>query len=1504
MSALSLFHPLLQDWFSQNVGTPTHIQELAWPCIAANEHALVIAPTGSGKTLTAFFWALNKLLSGDWRTGSASVLYISPLKALNNDIRRNLSAPLQELKEFFERAGAPFPQIRALTRSGDTSQTDRRRMLSHPPEILITTPESLNLLLSSQGGRTMLTSLKTVILDEIHAVAGSKRGVHLISAVERLVPLSGEFQRIALSATVRPAEAVAEFVGGHQLTGPKEAPQYTPRPVRVLRSESEKKYAIHIHVPEGAEDTPEQVSIWDPLVKEFRELIEKNRSTLLFVNSRRLCEKLALKINAGAPAPVAYAHHGSLSRELRETVEGKLKAGELKAIVATSSLELGIDVGALDQVALLQTPPSISAALQRLGRAGHQVGETSRGAFYPTHGHDLLESAVLAKGVLERSIEPVKRPHCPLDVLAQMLVSMTGVEEWDLDALYNQVRCVYSWRDLGRREFDLVLDMLAGRYADSRIRELKPRVSIDRAANTVRAKKGALLALYMSGGVIPDRGYFTLRHAKSNARIGELDEEFVWEARIGQTFALGSQKWRIERITHNDVFVTPGSPTALDTPFWLAEEQGRDAHFSLEIASFLEEAEARWGDPEFANELPKKHSLAPGAAKKLLEYLKEQRESTGCALPHRNHLLVEHIRSGPGGAQDKQLALHTMWGLRVNQPFALALDAAWGRRYGGRLEIFAGNDCIYIMTPGEVTGEELLSLVNSSNVEPLLQEKMEGSGFFGARFRECAGRALLLGRSSMTRRMPLWMNRLRSKKLLAAVKHYGDFPILLEAWRTCLQDEFEMPVLQMLLAELEAGALRWSETETGAASPFAQSLAWRQINKYMYMRDEPESGAASGVQGGLLRDVVFTPGLRPQLEREIIRRFEAKRQRLYPGYAPADERDLVDWVRERVCIPMQQWAELLDACKRDHDFDPSEHEEYLEKRLLRAAPEGANSPVVLTAEDAPRVQAAWWPDDPPFVTVLRGAPVNIEGAGQGEEGDALEENEQRNALLGQWLQFFGPVRVCDVRNDLGLSQENLQNAMQDLLETETLVLGELILDDEAEYICDAGNLETLLRMARADRAPHLEPLPKEKLPLFLAQAQGLTSSSSDNDALFQRLEQLSCLPGNARLWETEFLPARCDRYAPERLDGLLQEGEVMWLGAGEKSIAFCLLEERELLHAEGVLDDGNAQDVAAGVESLMPDQTARYDFLSLLNRSGQGTQALAERLWAAVWQGHVTNDSAQALRTGVKNDFKVPDLAIRRSGGHRTRRSSRPVSRTSGAQRIAATPYAGAWYRLSPPAWVAGEDDLLAREERNKDRVRVVLERYGVVFRELLQREAPPFRWAPLFRSLRLMELSGEVLSGMFFEGIPGPQFISHQGLRSLQRGLPDGGENSHPAPVWWINAKDPASLCGIGLESFKGELPRRVDGTHLCYHGERLVLVSERKGKRLFFHAAPDDEELPRYVAPLRHLLTRPLAPLRRISVEEINNENARVSPYLDVLKTAFDVVMDKDAVLLFSSY
>jgi len=1488
---LSRFHPLIGKWFAKRFEGPTDIQQKAWPHILTGNHVLITAPTGSGKTLTAFLWAIHQLIAGTESTGKTRVLYVSPLKALNNDVQRNLIVPLSELSALFESNGIFFPSIRVLTRSGDTSQAERRQIIRHPPEILITTPESLNLMISSGSGRNLLSHLQTVILDEIHAVIDSRRGVHLITAVDRLVRLSGEFQRIAISATINPLETAAAFVGGYQAPTAGWSALTQPRPVTTIAANDTKTYRINIQFPEMPGRDIKKGSVWEALIPQLKSIIHGNHSTLLFTNSRRLCEKITYLLNRSEEQPLAYAHHGSLSREIRQEVELKLKHGVLKAIVATSSLELGIDIGELDEVILIQSPFSILSTIQKIGRAGHQVDGISHGTIFPTYAFDILQAAVLHASLLGRDIEPLYPVESPLDVLAQIIVSMTGTETWNIDELFGALKTSYPYRNLEQETFHLVLNMLAGRYADSKIRELKPRVSVDWLDRTVSAKKGALLALYMSGGTIPDRGYFSLRHHDTHVRIGELDEEFVWEATIGKTFTLGTQNWKVQRITHNDVFVSPGHPSLLEMPFWKSDEVNRSFHLSARIADFMKVANKEIDHTSFSESIQQLYGMNEPSARILVDFLKEQKKHTQTDLPHRHHLLVEYINRGPGPSPANQVALHTLWGGRLNRPFAMALEAAWEDRFSQKLEVFPGNDCVFLMLPHEIEATELLSLVNGSNFQGLVRKQLEGSGFFSACFRECASRALLITRNRIHERLPLWMSRLKSQKLMDAILPYDDFPILLETWRSCLQDEFDLPGLQLVLDELDAGIISWTDITTSHPSPLAASMSWEQINTYMYQEDRPVAGKSSSLRESLISEIVQSPDLRPALSPTLITQFEEKRQRIYPGYAPQSPRELVDWVKERLLIPEPEWQTLKDAMSRLSDVDVTSLVRDAAEKLAVIRPGPDTDPLVTSVEMLPMLQKVLYGDH---------QQSNVEAlAGIGKSRQFPEAiytgDIDAGTIIGEWLQFYGPITPDFISQTLGLSFRTLQPHLAEMLEDGRLISGQLVIDSDRIDVCDRENFEILLRLNRKSAIPSVQALPTDKLPLFLAQHQGLTPRGDDVNELFNRIEKLLYLPLPASAWEAELFPARIQAYDLAWLDTIMREGDLNWIGTSKNRIAFYLDGDlpllSDMLHQtdsdEGVSSDG--QPDSNQINPLFPDTAGRYSFASLARLSRKSAAELADLLWHAVWQGEVTNDTFAAVRSGIQNRFTIPDVTP--SKGAITGRAHSSSKRSRFQSWKSAVPFAGSWFRLES---VNREEGLIEEEELKKERVRQLLDRYGILFRQLLMKELPTFSWASLFRSIRLMELSGEILSGHFFEQVPGPQFISHRAFRQFQQELPEN-------EVFWMNATDPASLCGLQLDFFKTHLPKRLIGNHLVYHGSRLVLVSERQGRSLNFLVEADDPDIQSYLCTLRHLLFRVFQPRKKIPVEIINGKNAAHSKYLDSLRVSFEVMIDPESITLY---
>jgi ATP-dependent helicase Lhr and Lhr-like helicase len=1456
-------HPIVESWFAERFGEPTEVQRLAWPRIAAGEHVLAIAPTGSGKTLAAFLWALDRLMTGAWESGAVRVLYVSPLRALGNDVRRNLLSPLEELRARFAGAGERAPEIRVATRTGDTPADERARMLRRPPEILVTTPETLNVLLTSRRGRVFLSGVLALILDEVHAVAGSKRGALLAVDVGRLATIAGEFQRIALSATVRPLERVATWVGGARVE-PGAAP--VPRPVAIVRSAEPKRYEISVGfpgvdtkssaIPETSRDS---LPFWRAVADELRESLRRNRSTLVFANSKRMVEKLTRLLNGESGEQIVYSHHGALSREVRRVVEERLKRGELRGIVATNSLELGIDVGSLDEVVLAQTPPTLASAAQRIGRAGHAVGGTSRGRFLAFHPRDLLQAAAAARAVLDGEIEPIRPVEGPLDVLSQAILSMVATEPRGIEDLWDAVRGADPFRGLARRAFDLVLEMLAGRYASARVRPLRPLLLIDREDGTVRGLPGAERLVYMAGGTIPDRGYFHLRREGTNVLLGELDEEFVWERKVGDTFTLGVQGWRIERITHNDVVATPARAGAAMSPFWRADERDRGFELSERVAALLEEAEAGLDDPALAAHLESSYRLEPGAGRVLTAFLRSQRDALGGVLPHRHRVVIERVLRADGSANGEQAILHTFWGGRVHRPLALALAAAWEARHrGAPLEIVHDDDCVAVIASGGIDPGELLPLVAGGSVERLVRERLERTGFFGARFREAAGIALLLPRDGFKRRTPLWLSRQRAKELFDATGRFDDFPIRLEAYRACLADAFDLDALLRLLDEVRSGLIEVRVVTTAHPSPFAAGVAWKRTNELMY-EDDVQATTGASPREGLLREVVFAAHLRPRIPRSAVIDLERKLQRTYPGYAPRTPDELLSWVEERVAIRRPEWGELLAAIERDHGIAAADLDGALGAKVVAVHLGGDDAPEVLVAAQAlPRV---------------RRAPA-------GNADPDFPDADPRTELLGEMLRFYGPVDPSLPARALGLTPEQERDAIESLAEAQRVVVDRLTEGASSLEVCDAANLESLLRSMRSGARTFFETLPADRLPLFLAEGQGLGGSASGIEALKASLEPLLGWAAPAGTWETEILPARLPGYRPEWLDALLAGSGLTWAGCGERRIAFALPGDRDFF-----AERPGAASVEA--DAVLPRGSGRLTFEELLDRSGVPSAELARRLWDLVWRGEVSNAGFGALRRGLLTGFEPAEPEGERP--HATGRGRLRFDRWRSTR-----PFGGAWYRLALPEEPA---DALERDEAGKDRARLVLDRYGVVFRELLEREVPALRWGGLFRSLRLMELSGEVVAGEFFAGVHGLQFATPAALERVTRGLDE-------CRVWWVNAGDPASPCGLSIEGLPHLLPRRVPGSHVVFHGARLVVVSERRGRSLFFTAGPEDPRLPDYLGFLDAAFTRSASPARTRTIETINGEPAPESPYAAALALRFHVTRDARTLTVSRKY
>ncbi|MCY4130995.1 MAG: DEAD/DEAH box helicase [Gammaproteobacteria bacterium] len=1396
-NALSDFHPQLRDWFRDSFETPTEVQESSWPRIRSGEHLLITAPTGSGKTLTAFFSAINAFITGDLPLGRTSVLYVSPLKALNNDIQRNLQGPLAELRRRYEEAGADWPDIRTAVRSGDTPQNERQRMLRTRPEILITTPESLAILLTSARSSQMLATVKTVILDEIHAVLDSRRGAHLMVSLERLVEVAGEFQRIALSATINPLESVARYVGG--LGADRRS-----RVVGIVQTSIEKKIDLRVRFPPSVRDLAESgESVWPAMIEELNHHLQNNESTLIFSDSRRQCERTTYLLNEHAEETVAYAHHGSLSREIRSEVESRLKNGELRGIVATSSLELGIDIGELDEVLLLKAPDSVAAAMQRIGRAGHNVGDVSRATFYPMFARDFLDVAVIAKAVEEADIEPVSILEEPLDLLAQTLVSMVATDDWHVDDIFEVITRAAPYRNLSRRLFDLVVEMLTGKYERTRLRDLRPRIALDEEVQELSIRKGALMALYANGGTIPDRGYYKMKHADTNVVIGELDEEFVWESSEGEQFAFGTQQWVVTNITHNDVYVRPSSSNEALPPFYKSEFINRSFYFSNQVAEFLEQA-------NHALERNQKNLLISdlrnrgfdaNAAEELVRYLSEQRAATGCDLPHAKHIVAEVIEAGPGGYSSSghahQLVLHTGWGGKVNRPIALCLEAAWEEQFATAPDIVVDNQVIAIQMKQDVSVAEIINMLSPDDLLPKIRRSLEKSGFFGARFRECAGRALLLSKQRFDRRMPLWLTRMQAKDLLNSVSGFDDFPILLETWRSCFRDEFDIDATRKVLSDLESGKIAISECKTDLPSPFAATLAHDQLNRYVYADDQPVGGGrTSSLSDELIAHALRDAALRPAISQSVIERFEAKLQRRESGYAPTSETELVEWVKERVWIRESEWFEDIPI------------------------PDGI--------ERINRGSSFWFA----HASSVR-----------------LAESDRITAIANA-MQFYGPHIHEEWLHLLPLSAVEISSAIEDLISTESLV-ADVAVEGCAELcVCDARNLSTLLRFQRSYSRPTVKAQPVRLLPNFLATWHQFGRERTES-TMIDVLERMQGFVAPVRVWLDGLWRPRVGANDVGQLSSVCERFGVNWRGRGKQRIA---------LGIETNFDDDTSESRSDSIiEETFRDPIGSYTYLQLLHASKLNIEDFNERFWAAVWDGAITSDALTALAHADETGYSVQGAMVAQIQRSRVRlrsrmRSERPL---------------GMWRQVVLPV---RNDDELERLEDAKECVRTLLGRYGVLSRELCNREGRQYRWSQLFRAMRMMELSGELVSGLFFEEFSGPQFMQPNALDTFLNHV------DSPA-AFWINSYDPVSPCGLGLKW--DELPTRNLGNMLAFNEGELVVTSRGHGKQLDFLVPVDDERLDEICRTMHAAVTN----RARMTISAINDGRALDSEYLQVL-------------------
>jgi ATP-dependent helicase Lhr and Lhr-like helicase len=1189
---LAVFSAETRAWFEAAFAEPTPAQALGWPAIARGGHTLIQAPTGSGKTLAAFLYGIDRL---NPRAGEGlRLLYVSPLKALNYDIERNLRGPLAGLRS----------ELRVGVRTGDTPQKERAAMLREPPDILITTPESLFLLLTSRA-RENLRSVETVIVDEVHAVAGTKRGAHLALSLERLQHLVGEpVQRVALSATQRPLEEIGRFVSG-------------AREIELVDAGRAKELDLRVVVPlDDMREPEEQQSIWPSIYPELLELVRAHRSTIVFVNNRRLAERLALRLNDLAEEEIARAHHGSLAREQRVEVEELLKKGEIPCLVATSSLELGIDMGAVDLVVQVESPKSVARGLQRVGRAGHELGAVSKGRIFPKFRADLLESAVVARRMLDGAIEETQIPRNPLDVLAQQIVAICADEEISVDELHELVRGAYPFADLSRVQLENVLDMLDGRYPSDEFAELRARIVWDRTAGVVRGRQGARRLAVTNAGTIPDRGLFGVHLVDGGGRVGELDEEMVYEARAGQTFLLGASTWRIEEITRDRVLVSPAPGVPGAVPFWKGEGVGRPYELGEAIGAASRELVAL-SDEKALTRLQAEHMLDELAAKNLLAFLREQEGAT-TAVPSDRTIVVEHFRDEIG---DWRLCILTPFGGRVHAPWALALGARLRESLGLETQAIWSDDGIAIHLPDADAPPPVDDvLLDPEGVEELVVSELGDTALFGARFRENAGRALLIPRRRPGERTPLWQQRLKAQALLQVARRYPAFPVVLETYRECLQDVFDLPALKRLLSGLRTRQIDLVDVETPSASPYAASLLFDYVANYMYEDDTPAAerrAQALSLDRDLLKELLGQEELRDLID---------------PG-ALAE-------VEERLRGDARTPDELHDLLRRRGDLRAGEYPDDLAEPLLAerraAVVRVAGEERLIAAEDAGRYRDAVGAMPP------GGLPQVF-----------LEADEAPlESLLRRFARSRGPFTTGEANERFG---RDVEPALRDLERRDELVRGELRPGGTEREWCDPEVLRRLRRASLAALRREVEPVEQAAFGRFLPSWHGVGRRASLREALVP-LQGLA-LP--VALWESDVLPRRVPGYRPEQLDALCASGEVVWAGAGLDRVVLYFREDAPALGPPPAADRPE-REVHERLRAAL-GRSALFWHDLLLDTGLEAEEALPA-LWDLVWAGEVTNDAWAPLRAGRRYRTQSQRARARRF----SRRRSSEVTATQG----------------------------------------------------------------------------------------------------------------------------------------------------------------------------------------------------------------------------------------------
>ena len=1470
---LQEFHPAVRGWFERTYREPTPPQVLGWPGISRGENTLILAPTGSGKTLAAFLWAINHLVEQHLREElppGVRILYVSPLKALNNDIERNLVAPLAGIAHEAHAIGVRLPLLRTAVRTGDTPQSRRAAMKKHPPDILITTPESLYLMLTSRTSRGMFRTVHHVIVDEIHSLCGNKRGVHLSLSLERLQEVADqELVRIGLSATQRPLDRIAAFLGGQDRGG-------APRHVSIVDAGRKKEMDLRVECAAPDFSLPAQEGVWPLVFAEVLALIRLHTTTLIFVNNRRLAERVAATLNemagnqptglAGGPAgspltreeqqgpfnlyavprrtewdenPLVQAYHGSMSRQARERMETDLKEGRLRALVATSSLELGIDIGSIDLVIQLQSPKGIGRGLQRIGRSGHLVNATSKGRIFPTHREDLVESAVVARAMCGHDVELTEIPENCLDVLAQQIVAMVSVGDRDVDQLFDVVRQSSCYRSLPRLLFDGVLQMLAGRYTNEEFRELKPRISWDKVNGVLRSLPGSGRLAVTGGGTIADRGYFGVYLPDGKTKVGEVDEEFVYETRNGDTFILGTNVWRVEEIDANRLTVSPAPGQPARMPFWRGEGIGRSYELGARVGSFRREMGEMLDDPACLSRLKKDFPLDTRAAWNIQEYFRRQREATGL-IPGDRLLLVEGFRDEIG---DPRLVVHSSYGRRVNGLLGLVLSHRLQELTGVEPQMLYNDDGILLRCPDAASLPlTLLDGITAVRAKSVALEEVLSSPLFGGQFRQNATRALLMPRTNPGRRTPLWLQRLRAGDLLQIARRYDDFPIVVETVREVLHDVLDFDHFLRLVRDLEEGTVRVASVQTETPSPFAASLLFDFIAVYMYERDRPRADRLSqyvAINREVLANVVDLDTLPPLLRPEAIAHVEARMQHTAEGTRARSPEELME-----ILVRVGDLSEPEIGARCDGD--------------------GAAFLGELAADG--RALAVEFPGGPRWIA---GEQLGIyRSPGSGHPG--LE-------VISRFLRSNGPVSTGEIAARYGMPAEEVERIAGSLEERREVVRGRFR-TGELEW-CYRPALEQMHRQTISLLRREITPCPPADYTRFLFEWQGLTGGRTDLPSALTRLQALPLPP---EIWERDILRSRVAGFSAEDLARFTSAGNGLWVGSTSGRIRFLFRGNGGLFLSPEPVDA--LREPARRIRAYLEREGASF-FSDMRDGTRLSLQAMNNALAQLFWNGLVTNDVFAEV-TAVKRRSLDEEERIDRIelvNPHHAPGRARIMNAVRRA--LSQVPgWTGRWSIVRSPGVMgpaADPEDIAAAQAQQ------LLERYGIVAREFHRREEF-VSWPLIAMQLQRMEMRGEIRRGYFVEGLSGMQFGLPAAVDALRR-----VRSAPPArdDLILVNACDPANPYGPGVEMPAGTPVRvsRIPGNYVAFASGSPVLIIEAYGSRLRTIGTPATEVLREalaiFVAMLR--LPAPLQPFKEIIVEYCDELRPADSPLAAALRS-----------------